>query len=198
MEDELLKATAREDARPPLLGEQSAKREGERPREPLSPRTDVLPENTMSVQELKNRLSGIASCDAAAQPLVVATEHAKKGCQMDATVPAPRVVDAARILDEAAFMIEAITGVDWLAEQQMEVVYDFVHLVTGARVTLRTRVPRAQPELPTISEIYPGANWHERETHDFFGIVFTGHPGLIPLLLPEDARFHPLRKDFAP
>jgi NADH-quinone oxidoreductase subunit C len=44
--------------------------------------------------------------------------------------------------------------------------------------------------------VFPGANWHERETHDFFGIVFLGHPDLSPLLLPEDADFHPLRKDF--
>ena len=102
------------------------------------------------------------------------------------------------IMDEAKFMIEAVTGVDWIAEKQMEVVYDFTIFATGERVTIRTRISRDNPELPTISAIFPGANWHEREAHDFFGIVFTGHPGLIPLLLPEDARFHPLRKDFAP
>jgi len=50
--------------------------------------------------------------------------------------------------------------------------------------------------VPTISAVFPGANWHERETHDFFGIRFAGHPNLIPLLLPEDADYHPLRKDF--
>jgi NADH-quinone oxidoreductase subunit C len=50
--------------------------------------------------------------------------------------------------------------------------------------------------VPTISHVHPGANWHERESHDFFGIIFTGHPGLLPLLLPEDADFHPLRKDY--
>ena len=66
------------------------------------------------------------------------------------------------------------------------------------RVTIRTRVPRSKPEVPTISQIYPGANWHERETHDFFGIIFVGHPYLVPLLLPEDADYHPLLKDFRP
>ena len=152
----------------------------------------------MPVTELKQQLARIAACDAAAQPLVLETTQAARGSVLDATVPPARVVEAAKMLDAAAFMIESITGVDWIAEQQMEVVYDFTLPATGERVTLRTRVPRNQPELPTISAIYPGANWHERETHDFFGIVFTGHPGLIPLLLPEDARFHPLRKDFAP
>jgi NADH-quinone oxidoreductase subunit C len=146
----------------------------------------------------KTRLVACAARDAAQQPLVTEPTHATKGCVLEVTVPAADVVAAARILDNAVFLIEAVTGVDWLAEQQMEVVYDFVQMQTGERVTLRTRIPRGTPELPTISAVYPGANWHERETHDFFGIVFTGHPNLTPLLLPEDARFHPLRKDFAP
>ncbi len=78
----------------------------------------------------------------------------------------------------------------------MEVVYDFSHYQENCRVVVRTRVPRDNPELPTISSIFQGANWHERETHDFFGIRFLGHPDLTPLLLPEDADFHPLLKDF--
>lgn len=152
----------------------------------------------MERKDLTSRFAGIAARDANAQPLVLDTSHAAKGCGLDVTVPPAQVVEAAQIMDTAAFMLEAITGVDWLAEKQLEVVYDFAHLVSGERVTIRARMPREQPELPTISRVFPGANWHERETHDFFGIVFTGHPGLIPLLLPEDARFHPLRKDFAP
>lgn len=80
--------------------------------------------------------------------------------------------------------------------EEMEVVYDFNHYEECCRVTVRTRVARDNPDVPTISEIYPGANWHERETHDFFGIKFVGHPDLTPLLLPEDADYHPLLKDF--
>ncbi|MDF1614017.1 NADH-quinone oxidoreductase subunit C [Desulfurivibrio dismutans] len=83
-------------------------------------------------------------------------------------------------------------------EDSFEVVYDFNHFRELCRVTIRVRVPRSLPELPSISDIYPGANWHEREAHDFFGLVFTGHPDLSPLLLPEDADFHPLRKDYKP
>jgi len=81
---------------------------------------------------------------------------------------------------------------------QMEVIYDFNNYSTLCRVTVRTILQRANPELPTISSVFPGANWHERETHDFFGINFIGHPDLSPLLLPEDADFHPLLKDFTP
>ncbi len=142
--------------------------------------------------------ASVAGAEAAAGPvpLVIETDHAVKGTSLDVTVPPEKVVAAVEILDDAKFMIEAITGVDWLADRQLEVVYDFTHVAFGERVSIRTRIPRDQPELPTISHIYGGANWHERETHDFFGIIFTGHPQLIPLLLPEDARFHPLRKDF--
>ncbi|MDH4332547.1 MAG: NADH-quinone oxidoreductase subunit C [Desulfobulbaceae bacterium] len=85
-----------------------------------------------------------------------------------------------------------------LPEDALEAVYDFNHYDALCRVTIRTRMPRSAPEVPTISQIYPGANWHERETHDFFGIKFVGHPYLVPLLLPEDADFHPLLKDFRP
>ena len=93
--------------------------------------------------------------------------------------------------------MELVSGVDYLAEQAMEVVYDFNRMTQPCRVTLRVRVPRETPEVPTISKIFGGADWHEREAHEMFGIVFLGHPNLTPLLLPEDATFHPLRKDFA-
>ena len=84
-----------------------------------------------------------------------------------------------------------------LPERDMEVVYDYTRTdSTLCRVVVRSLISRDDPQIPTISEVFPGANWHERETHDFFGIVFTGHPDLSPLLLPEDADYHPLRKDF--
>ncbi len=83
------------------------------------------------------------------------------------------------------------------AGDKLEVVYDY-NRTDGelCRIVVRCRLDRNAPEVPTISTVSPGANWHERETHDFFGIVFTGHPDLSPLLLPEDADFHPLLKDF--
>jgi len=61
---------------------------------------------------------------------------------------------------------------------------------------LRTRVPRERPVLPTAVEVYSGAAWHERETHEMFGIDFAGHPHLITLLLPDGFEGHPLRKEF--
>jgi NADH-quinone oxidoreductase subunit C len=124
------------------------------------------------------------------------TDYKAKGYHLDVDLPPEKVVAAAEILNRENFFIEAITGVDWIDEQQLEVVYDFNHFDELCRVVVRTRLDRNNPEVPTISHIYQGANWHERETHDFFGIIFTGHPNLEPLLLPEDADFHPLLKDF--
>jgi len=155
---------------------------------------------------------------------MVDTDYRAKGYHLDINLASSQVVQAATIMAGRGYTLEAVTGVDWLSsaapkpakkpavaegeevpaeppvaavEEQMEVVYDYIH--TGkelCRVVVRCRIPRANPELPTISEVFAGANWHERETHDFFGIRFLGHPDLSPLLLPEDADFHPLLKDF--
>ena len=124
------------------------------------------------------------------------SDYKAKGYHLDVELPAERVVAAVEILDRENFFLEAITGVDWIDDNQLEAVYDFNHYDELCRVVVRTRLDRSNPEVPTISHIFQGANWHERETHDFFGIVFAGHPNLEPLLLPEDADFHPLLKDF--
>jgi NADH-quinone oxidoreductase subunit C len=123
-------------------------------------------------------------------------DYSFRGIHAEAKVAPDQVVEAARQLDREGFSLDTITGVDWMAESQMEVIYDYFHPDKSLRVAIRARIPRDNPQIPTISAVFPGANWHERETHDFFGIVFTGHPKLTPFLLPEDATYHPLRKDF--
>lgn len=144
---------------------------------------------------------GEAATETPAPPVkkpVELTDYRSKGYHLDATVPTEKLLTAVELLDGQKFALECITGVDWIADGQLEVVYDFNHYQELCRVALRTRIDRGAPEVPSISAIYGGANWHERETHDFFGIVFTGHPDLTPLLLAEDADFHPLLKDFKP
>ena len=131
-------------------------------------------------------------------PPIHTVAHAAKGWDFDAAVAPAQVVAAAQIMDREGFALDAVTGVDWIAQNEMEVVYDYFHPTDAIRAVVRTRLPRAEPEVPTISAVFPGANWHERETHDFFGIRFAGHPNLKPFLLPEDATFHPLRKDYQP
>jgi NADH-quinone oxidoreductase subunit C len=130
-------------------------------------------------------------------PALRRADPAKQGWHLDLTVAPDQVVAAAELIDRRGFAIDCVTGVDWIAAGEMEIVYDFYHPLCALHVVVRARVPRSNPELPTISGVFPGANWHERETHDFFGIRFLGHPDLTPLLLPEDADYHPLRKDFA-
>lgn len=133
-----------------------------------------------------------AACSASCQQ----TDYATKGWHLDLTTAPDRVVAAAKVMDHNGFALDTITGVDWMAENAMEVVYDYFDPLSNLRVVVRARIPREKPEIPTLSEVFPGANWHERETHDFFGIKFIGHPDLSPFLLPEDADYHPLRKDF--
>jgi len=90
---------------------------------------------------------------------------------------------------------------DWLsAVDELDEGFSIVaHLYSTRRrhsLLLRTRVPREDPIVESVVELFPGADWHERETYEMFGIVFEGHPNLVPLLLPDGFEGHPLRKDF--
>ncbi|SEG73293.1 NADH-quinone oxidoreductase subunit C [Nonomuraea solani] len=88
-----------------------------------------------------------------------------------------------------------LTGVDDPPES-FQIVVHVYNPEAGRRLLLRTRVPREDPHLPTAVGVYRGANWHERETYEMFGVIFDGHPHLVPLLLPDGFEGHPLRKDF--
>ncbi|MFC9971269.1 NADH-quinone oxidoreductase subunit C [Spirillospora sp. NPDC127200] len=88
-----------------------------------------------------------------------------------------------------------LTGVDEV-EEGFAVVAHVYSLEHRHHLLVRTRVPRDAPRLATATGVYRGADWHERETFEMFGVVFDGHPNLIPLLLPDGFEGHPLRKDF--
>jgi NADH-quinone oxidoreductase subunit C len=90
---------------------------------------------------------------------------------------------------------------DWLTavDEQEEGLAVVVHLYSiedRQHLLVRTLVPPDDPVLPTATPLFRGAAWAERETHEMFGVVFDGHPGPAPLLLPEGFEGHPLRKDF--
>jgi NADH-quinone oxidoreductase subunit C len=90
---------------------------------------------------------------------------------------------------------------DWLTavdeqDQGLAVVVHLYSIDSGQHLLVRTLVPGEDPALPTATGLFRGAAWAERETHEMFGVVFDGHPGLAPLLLPEGFEGHPLRKDF--
>ncbi|MFD8421483.1 NADH-quinone oxidoreductase subunit C [Streptomyces sp. NPDC059466] len=90
---------------------------------------------------------------------------------------------------------------DWLSAVDepgtgFRVAAHVVALSPVRRLLVRTTVPHSAPVLDSAVSVYAGAGWHERETHEMFGVTFEGHPGLDPLLLPEGFEGHPLRKDF--
>ncbi|WUI00174.1 NADH-quinone oxidoreductase subunit C [Spirillospora sp. NBC_00431] len=88
-----------------------------------------------------------------------------------------------------------LTGVDELDEGFAVVVHVY-SLERRHHLLIRTRVPKRAPALPSATGVYRGAEWHERETAEMFGVLFEGHPNLVPLLLPDGFEGHPLRKDF--
>ena len=115
-------------------------------------------------------------------------------------LPAEALVDVCTYLrdePECAFtMLSWMGGADYLPRvPRFECVYSLLSLKHVARFTLKVRVPEEQPRVPTVCGVWPTANWHERETYDFYGITFTGHPDLTRILLPEDWVGWPLRKD---
>ncbi|MFP3983508.1 MAG: NADH-quinone oxidoreductase subunit C [Desulfurivibrionaceae bacterium] len=135
------------------------------------------------------------------EPGVLTLDHQARGFHLDVLLPVDQVVAAAEIMQRSGLTLEAVTGVDWIKQNKFEVIYDYALYDPGEelfRIVVRALVDRDQPDIPTVSGIFAGANWHERETWDLLGINFTGHPQLTRFLLPEDADFHPLRKDFKP
>ncbi|MCL1980535.1 MAG: NADH-quinone oxidoreductase subunit C [Proteobacteria bacterium] len=130
---------------------------------------------------------------------VLAVDPVRHGYELDVLCGADEVVEVAQVLDREGYFLESIAGIDWLDKGQFEVVYDYNRLGgEHCRVMVRALVDRGQPVMPTITAVFPAADWHERETFDFYGIHFQGHPNLIRILLPEDADFYPLRKDYMP
>lgn len=92
-------------------------------------------------------------------------------------------------------LLRCLSGVDHEAEG-MEVVYHLMSLNKNHEVAIKAKLPSEALHIASVSSVWNAANWHEREARDMFGIVFDGHPHLVPLLLPEDMTDHfPLRKD---
>jgi NADH-quinone oxidoreductase subunit C len=93
--------------------------------------------------------------------------------------------------------ISDITCVDWFPQEpRFEVVYHLLSISKKERVRLKVRLDGDSPVVESVTSVWPGANYFEREVFDLFGIRFTGHPYLRRLLMPEDWQGHPLRKDY--
>jgi len=117
-------------------------------------------------------------------------------------VLAEYIVDFARMLrDEPGLRFEMCLGVNGVhypedKGRELHAVYPFLSITHNRRIRVEVTAPDANPHIPSIVSIYPSNDWHERETWDFFGIVFDGHPGLTRIEMPDDWAGHPQRKDY--
>ena len=101
------------------------------------------------------------------------------------TVVVDHLLDGSRLL---------VAGV---VPERFEVVVNFLSHARNRRIRIVCEVPEADPTVPSLTPVYPGANFPERESYDLFGITFEGHPDLTRILMPDDWHGHPLRKDDA-
>lgn len=90
--------------------------------------------------------------------------------------------------------IACLSGVDWV--EHLENVYHVASYQHNVVLELHVRIPSSDPQVDSVSDIWRGALFHEREAYDLLGITFEGHPDLRRILLPKDFKFHPLRKDY--
>jgi NADH-quinone oxidoreductase subunit C len=118
-------------------------------------------------------------------------------------VPADRLIETCKALVETPSLrfnvLVEVTAADYLPrEPRFEVVYHLLSIPNRARLRLKVRVATSGVDglVPTVQSIWPAAGWPEREVWDMFGIVFSGHPDLTRLLMPEDWEGHPARKDY--
>ena len=111
-----------------------------------------------------------------------------------------KLVDVALILRDT-LLFEMCLGVNGVhypldVDRELHAVYPLLSMTNNRRVRLEVSVPDSDPHIPSLVEVWAGNNWNERETFDMFGIIFDGHPGLTRILMPDDWRGHPQRKDY--
>jgi NADH-quinone oxidoreductase subunit C len=113
-----------------------------------------------------------------------------------------RILDVCRTMrDDEALRFElcsSVSGVDYLGAdaRRLHVAYQLTSLTFRRRIRLEAAVSAENPRLPSVTSVYPTADWQERETYDMFGVVFEGHPNLTRILMPDDWEGHPQRKDY--
>jgi NADH-quinone oxidoreductase subunit C/D len=139
----------------------------------------------MTLEEIAGRFSGVLSADE------------REGYE-GYVVHGDRLVDFARaIRDELGYdYLSSVTGVDYLPDEKIEVVYHTYRSEGGPVLVFKVQAPRATPTIPSLVSIFPGADFQEREAWDLLGIHFEGHPNLKRILMWEGFHGHPLRKDW--
>lgn len=121
-------------------------------------------------------------------------EHKNTGYTKHLFITKENLLEQVKKLDELKYFLEDITCMQ--VKEGFVLTYHFNHWEKTGRIALRVLLCE-EKEIESISSIYPGALWHERECYDFFGIQFKNHPNLIPLLLPPEMEENPLLKEEA-
>jgi NADH-quinone oxidoreductase subunit C len=94
-------------------------------------------------------------------------------------------------------LLSGVSGVDYLGStHRLHAVYHLTSMTYRRNIRLETSVSVEDPHVPSVTAVYPTADWHERETYDMFGIIFDGHPALTRILMPDDWDGFPQRKDY--
>ena len=110
------------------------------------------------------------------------------------------IVEVCRFLRTAAgFRFEVLsdlTALDWPKEEKIQVVYHLFSYTHNHQIVLKADLPRDNPKIATLENVWKVANWFEREVYDLFGVIFEGHTDLRRIMLPEDWVGYPLRKDY--
>lgn len=116
------------------------------------------------------------------------------------TVSHEYVKDILKYLKESEqwnfFFLTDLTGIQTEDEKHLGVIYHLHNMITNNRIRVKTFFSIDKPEIPTVTDLWKTANWMERETYDFFGIIFKGHPDLRRILNPDEMDIFPLRKEF--
>ncbi|MGH3647326.1 MAG: NADH-quinone oxidoreductase subunit C [Micromonosporaceae bacterium] len=114
-----------------------------------------------------------------------------------------RILDVCRVMrDDSALRYElcsSVSGVDYLDNgdgRRLHVVYQLTSMTYRRRIRLEVAVTAEEPNVPSVTSVYPTADWQEREAYDMFGVVFDGHPNLTRILMPDDWEGYPQRKDY--
>jgi NADH-quinone oxidoreductase subunit C len=93
--------------------------------------------------------------------------------------------------------LASLHGVDYYPEEpRLGVLYELLDMKEVDRISVKARIHTEDPRIPTVTELFPGADFPEREVYDMFGVVFDGHPDLRRILMPEDYEGFPQRRDF--
>jgi NADH-quinone oxidoreductase subunit C len=103
--------------------------------------------------------------------------------------------------DEPDLRFELCLGVSGVhypddSGRELHAVYPLMSITHNRRIRVEVATPDADPHIPSLFSVYPTVDWHERETYDFFGIIFDGHPALTRIEMPDDWVGHPQRKDY--